>query len=148
MWSFLEYTTLTLKPRANGRVRLHTLLRVVGSCCAKLETSRTFSYVQQLPTKCWELLCPFARSLSVCWSIFVTIAGVAYNIPVCIWLQESHPKVAPLVFVKPKSSMAIKPSHHVDTNGKVYLPFLHEWSYVCDIKYPYSVIMSVRKGTK
>ncbi|CAH3167140.1 unnamed protein product [Porites lobata] len=59
----------------------------------------------------------------------VVIRGVAYNIPVCIWLQESHPKVAPLVFVKPTSSMAIKPSHHVDTNGKVYLPFLHEWSY-------------------
>ncbi|KAM7438378.1 hypothetical protein ABFA07_012091 [Porites harrisoni] len=25
--------------------------------------------------------------------------------------------------------MAIKPSHHVDTNGKVNLPFLHEWSH-------------------
>ena len=51
-----------LKPRANGRnivgqqlptlldvtccVRLHTLLRVVGSCGAKFETSQTFSYVQ------------------------------------------------------------------------------------------------------
>ena len=79
---------------------------------------------------------------------FFTIAGVTYNIPVCIWLQESHPKVAPLVFVKPTSSMAIKPSHHVDTNGKVYLPFLHEWSHVCDIKYPYSVEMKVFKRTK
>ena len=79
---------------------------------------------------------------------FFTIAGVAYNIPVCVWLQESHPKVAPLVFVKPTNSMAIKQSHHVDTNGKVYLPFLHEWSYVRDVKYPYSVIMSVLKRTK
>ena len=51
----------------------------------------------------------------------------------CVWLQENHPHVPPLVFVKPTSSMAIKPSHHVDTNGKVYLPFLHEWSYVCEL---------------
>ncbi|CAH3167134.1 unnamed protein product [Porites lobata] len=59
----------------------------------------------------------------------VVIRGVTYNIPVCVWLQENHPYVPPLVFVKPTSSMAIKPSHHVDTNGKVYLPFLHEWAY-------------------
>ena len=53
----------------------------------------------------------------------------------CVWLQENHPYVPPLVFVKPTSSMAIKPSHHVDTNGKVYLPFLHEWAYVCILNY-------------
>ena len=50
---------LDIKPRANGHntvgqklpilsdvtrsVRLHTLLRVVGSCCAKFETGQTFS---------------------------------------------------------------------------------------------------------
>ena len=44
MWSFLEYTTLTLKRCANGRVRLH--IRVVGTCFAKLETGHTFSYVK------------------------------------------------------------------------------------------------------
>ena len=27
-------------------VRLHTMLHVVGSCCAKFETSQTFSYMQ------------------------------------------------------------------------------------------------------
>ena len=79
---------------------------------------------------------------------FFSIAGVTYNIPVCVWLQENHPHVPPLVFVKPTSSMAIKPSHHVDTNGKVYLPFLREWFSVSDVKYPYSVIMSVLKRTK
>ena len=54
-------------------VCLHTLLRVVESCCAKFETDRTFSHVQTdattpdpgLPTslgqKCWELLRPFAH---------------------------------------------------------------------------------------
>ena len=64
-------------------------------------------------------------------SKFPFVAGVTYNIPVCVWLQENHPYVPPLVFVKPTSTMAITASQHVDTNGKVYHPFLHEWNYVC-----------------
>ena len=46
------------------------LLRVVMSCCAKFEFGQTLSYVQTdaiIPNiagqQCWELLCPFARSL-------------------------------------------------------------------------------------
>ncbi|XP_020624299.1 tumor susceptibility gene 101 protein-like, partial [Orbicella faveolata] len=60
----------------------------------------------------------------------VVIRGVTYNIPVCVWLQEKHPYVPPLVFVRPTSTMAIKASQHVDTNGRVYHPFLHEWNYL------------------
>ena len=76
----------SLKPRANGRnivghqlptlldvtccVRLHT--PSVACCCAKFETGQTLSYVQTDATipniagqQCWELLCPFARSLKI-----------------------------------------------------------------------------------
>ena len=56
-------------------------------------------------------------------------SGVTYNIPVQLWLQELHPYVSPLVFVTPTSTMAIKPSPHVDTSGKFYHPYLHEWEY-------------------
>ena len=52
-------------------VRLHTLLHVVGCCCAKFETGHNFSPVQtdarlfaNNSQHCWELLRPFARSLS------------------------------------------------------------------------------------
>ena len=54
-------------------VRLHTLLRVVGSCCAKFESSQIFSYytckrTQQLPTMLrvagQQKLRPFARGLN------------------------------------------------------------------------------------
>nr|XP_058954885.1 uncharacterized protein LOC131782187 [Pocillopora verrucosa] len=62
-------------------------------------------------------------------TIPVLIRGVTYNIPVQLWLQERHPYVPPLVFVTPTSTMAIKPSPHVDTSGKVYLPYLHEWEH-------------------
>ena len=46
-------------------VRLHTLLHVVGSCCAKFDTGQNFSYVpneRHNSLYCW-LLGPFARSL-------------------------------------------------------------------------------------
>ncbi|XP_072942507.1 tumor susceptibility gene 101 protein [Epargyreus clarus] len=58
----------------------------------------------------------------------VKYKGAYYNIPVCIWLMDTHPENAPLCFVKPTSDMSIKVSKYVDSNGKVYLPFLHEWN--------------------
>ena len=52
-------------------VRLHTVLYVGACCCAKFETGQTFSPVQTDATllannsqHCWELLRPFARSLT------------------------------------------------------------------------------------
>lgn len=62
-------------------------------------------------------------------TIPIKIKGVTYNIPVCVLLQEGHPEVVPLVYVRPTSSMAIKVSPYVDANGKVYHPYLHKWNY-------------------
>lgn len=42
--------------------------------------------------------------------------------------MDTHPQNAPLSFVKPTPDMSIKVSKYVDSNGKVYLPYLHEWS--------------------
>lgn len=50
-----------------------------------------------------------------------------YNIPVAIWVLDTHPTHAPLCFVRPTPDMQIKVSQHVDGNGKIYLPYLHEW---------------------
>ncbi|CAH2089741.1 unnamed protein product [Euphydryas editha] len=61
-------------------------------------------------------------------TIPVNYKGSFYNIPVCIWLMDTHPKNAPLCFVKPTPDMSIKVSKYVDSNGKVYLPYLHEWN--------------------
>ena len=66
-----------LKPSANGNdivgcYILCPFAHPVACCCAKFETGQTFSYVQMDTTtpnivgqKCWELLHPFAPSLSV-----------------------------------------------------------------------------------
>lgn len=62
-------------------------------------------------------------------TIPVNYKGTFYNIPVCIWLMDTHPQNAPLCFVKPTPDMSIKVSRYVDSNGKVYLPYLHEWTH-------------------
>ena len=56
--------------------------------------------------------------------------GSDYNIPVALWLLETHPVNAPMVFVRPTSDMRLRISKHVDHNGKVYMPYLHVWSAV------------------
>ncbi|KAI5630793.1 UEV domain-containing protein [Phthorimaea operculella] len=62
-------------------------------------------------------------------TIPVNYKGAYYNIPICIWLMDTHPQNAPLCFVKPTPDMSIKVSKYVDSNGKVYLPYLHEWTH-------------------
>lgn len=61
-------------------------------------------------------------------TIPVTYKGSVYNIPVCICLMDTHPKNAPICYVRPTADMLIKVSQYVDHNGKVYLPYLHDWS--------------------
>lgn len=56
--------------------------------------------------------------------------GNVYNIPVCLWLLDTYPYNPPICFVKPTSAMMIKTGKHIDANGKIYLPYLHEWKHV------------------
>lgn len=62
-------------------------------------------------------------------TIPVNYRGAMYNIPICIWLIDTHPKNAPICYVKPTSDMLVKVSAFVDQNGRVYLPYLHDWSH-------------------
>ncbi|ODM93273.1 hypothetical protein Ocin01_13413 [Orchesella cincta] len=66
--------------------------------------------------------------LSLTGTIPIRYKGSSYNIPVVIWLLDTHPINAPMVFVNPTPDMRIKVSRYVDHNGKVYLPYLHEWT--------------------
>lgn len=50
-----------------------------------------------------------------------------YHIPICIWIMDTHPFNAPICFVTPTQDMQIKVSMYVDHNGKIYLPYLHDW---------------------
>lgn len=57
-------------------------------------------------------------------------AGNTYNIPVEIWIMDTHPYNPPLCYVKPTADMKIRQNKHVDQNGRVYLPYLTEWNHV------------------
>ncbi|XP_063698453.1 tumor susceptibility gene 101 protein [Culicoides brevitarsis] len=61
-------------------------------------------------------------------TIPVVYKGTTYHIPVCIWIVDTHPHNAPMCYVKPTADMHIKVSRFCDHNGKVYLPYLHDWS--------------------
>ncbi|XP_058834297.1 tumor susceptibility gene 101 protein [Topomyia yanbarensis] len=61
-------------------------------------------------------------------TIPVRYKGNTYHIPICIWLLDTHPRYAPICYVKPTSDMHIKVSMYVDHNGKIYLPYLHDWN--------------------
>ncbi|KAA0723607.1 Tumor susceptibility gene 101 protein ESCRT-I complex subunit TSG101 [Triplophysa tibetana] len=65
--------------------------------------------------------------LSLTGTVPVSYRGNVYNIPVCMWLLDTYPYNPPICFVKPTSAMMIKTGKHVDANGKIYLPYLHEW---------------------
>lgn len=41
--------------------------------------------------------------------------------------MDTHPYNAPICYVKPTPDMHIKVSMYVDHNGKIYLPYLHDW---------------------
>ncbi|XP_072527261.1 tumor susceptibility gene 101 protein isoform X2 [Salminus brasiliensis] len=67
--------------------------------------------------------------MSLAGTVPVSYRGNVYNIPICLWLLDSYPYNPPICFVKPTSTMMIKTGKHVDANGKIYLPYLHEWKH-------------------
>ena len=60
-------------------------------------------------------------------TIPVPYRGSMYNIPVGIWVLDTHPAHAPMVYVRPTADMQINVSRNVDKKGKIYLPYLQEW---------------------
>lgn len=44
--------------------------------------------------------------------------------------MDTHPNNAPLCYVLPTPDMCIKVSLHTDYSGKIYLPYLHNWTPV------------------
>lgn len=57
----------------------------------------------------------------------VSYRGTVYNIPVAMYLLENHPMVAPFCYVKPTTTMQVRPGRNVDASGRIYLPYLSEW---------------------
>lgn len=57
--------------------------------------------------------------------------GNRYNIPIEIWLQQDHPNVPPLAYVKPTPNMYVSPtSNDVQPDGTIIIPYLKNWRHV------------------
>ncbi|KAH3738021.1 hypothetical protein DPMN_044624 [Dreissena polymorpha] len=69
------------------------------------------------------------KLLQLVGTIPTTYNGIVYNIPIRVCLMDTHPYIAPMVYVTPSSNMQINPGRYVDQNGKVDLPYLKEWNY-------------------
>ncbi|XP_007228116.2 tumor susceptibility gene 101 protein [Astyanax mexicanus] len=82
--------------------------------------------------------------LSLVGTVTVLYQGRLYNIPLCLWLDESFPRTAPICFVKPTKEMMIVPSTHVNSDGQIMLPYLEEWRHSqCDLHSLIQVLMSI-----
>ncbi|XP_066935916.1 putative uncharacterized protein DDB_G0277255 isoform X2 [Clytia hemisphaerica] len=57
----------------------------------------------------------------------IEFKSATYNIPIQIYTLRTHPKQAPVVFVKPLKNMVIRESKNVDKSGLVYLRYLVDW---------------------
>ncbi|KAK0398518.1 hypothetical protein QR680_002631 [Steinernema hermaphroditum] len=62
-------------------------------------------------------------------TIPIEYKGGRYHIPVALYLCNSHPYTGPFCYVRPTKDMRVKPSRVVDQAGRIYLPYLSDWSY-------------------
>lgn len=62
-------------------------------------------------------------------NIPVKYEGRSYNFPVQLWLLDSFPFTPPICFLKPTSNMVVREGKHVDAQGRIYLPGLHNWDH-------------------
>uniref|UniRef100_A0A915PHE2 UEV domain-containing protein n=1 Tax=Setaria digitata TaxID=48799 RepID=A0A915PHE2_9BILA len=62
-------------------------------------------------------------------TIPVLYKGNTYNIPVALYLWDTHPYYAPICYVCPTPNMMLKESKTVDKQGRIYLPYLSDWSF-------------------
>ncbi|XP_063403448.1 tumor susceptibility gene 101 protein-like [Mytilus trossulus] len=62
-------------------------------------------------------------------TIPINYRGNIFNIPIGIFLLDTHPYNPPIVYIKPTNTMVIKQGINVDADGKVDLPYLQDWKY-------------------
>ncbi|XP_034541267.1 tumor susceptibility gene 101 protein [Notolabrus celidotus] len=72
--------------------------------------------------------------MSLTGTIPVKFEDETFNIPVCLWLEESYPQTAPMCYVNPTREMKVLKGKFMSSNGEVMLPYLNEWKNgQCDL---------------
>lgn len=99
---------------------------------AKRDIQSTLSYFKELSLIVDKYVYPNGQAkdlLTLSGTIPVNYKNNRYNIPVQLYLSDSHPYTPPLCYVRPTPDMSVNVSDHVDSNGRINLPCLREWSY-------------------
>ncbi|XP_038561747.1 tumor susceptibility gene 101 protein [Micropterus salmoides] len=72
--------------------------------------------------------------MSLAGTIPVIFHDHTYNIPVCLWIEETYPETAPICYVRPSPEMMIIRGKYISSDGEVMLPYLEEWKNgECDL---------------
>ncbi|KAJ2493281.1 suppressor protein stp22 of temperature-sensitive alpha-factor receptor and arginine permease [Coemansia sp. RSA 2050] len=109
----------------NTRNRFHNPQRVYGLVVSALSEFRSLQpklaeYVSEDKRR-QALLCLHG-------TLPVVFNGATFNIPVVFWFPQRFPEHPPLAYVTPTRTMVVKVSKHVDERGRVYHPYLADWS--------------------
>ena len=99
---------------------------------AKRDILATLSYFKELSPVVDKYVYPGGQAkdlLTLNGTIPVKYQNNQYNIPVQLYLSDTHPYTPPLSYVRPTNDMSISVSDTVDANGRVNMACLREWSY-------------------
>ncbi|KAK3645620.1 Suppressor protein stp22 of temperature-sensitive alpha-factor receptor and arginine permease [Elasticomyces elasticus] len=73
-----------------------------------------------------------ALLLTLSGTLPVDFRGTTYRFPVKLWIPQSYPQEAPIVYVTPGRDMLVRPGQHVGVDGRVYHPYLRDWQQTWD----------------
>ncbi|KXT08228.1 hypothetical protein AC579_1293 [Pseudocercospora musae] len=65
-------------------------------------------------------------------TVAAAFRGTTYRFPVKIWLPRAYPHEAPVAYVVPGKEMVVRPGQHVGVDGRIYHPYLRDWSRMWD----------------
>lgn len=58
---------------------------------------------------------------------------MTYRFPVELWIPHLYPYETPIAYITPTSEMLIRPGKHISGEGRVYHPYLAQWTTAWDV---------------
>lgn len=97
------------------------------------KASALLTAVPSLSPKIGNLVLPDGRQYTLLifsGTIPIKYRGQQYNIPIEIFLPEAYPDQPPKAFVRPTTSMIVKPGHrYVHPDGEIMIESLLQWTH-------------------
>ncbi len=116
---------------------------------SKRDLLAALNYFKDLMPKIEKYVYPNGQEkdlISLFGTIPVNYNNNKYNIPIQLYLADNHPYLSPIVYVKPTAEMSINVSDTVDSNGRVSISYLNDWSYPSSDLYMLLNLLSIKFG--